>query len=419
MGQIIDLVRLSQSLEELEQRHSALSPKAFQESAVAAESLPFELMPENPDVEMSSSKLPWKCIRLTCYAQLAAWIFTVLVILLDPKYYDSAIAPREMYDQVALWKVQTDWPHEYFRPSALSCDKNLKLMLGDQFAIYAADLKLIGTGAADSVEGVTGRNSSDDRVKFLRTVTLQPMMLTSELDQSWRSFAFLPKKGKLLLLNQDGTEVEEYALRGHHYVKTWTLSNSLPHKKLEAIQAVEGEESKECAKESSGFVNAGWLVYAATDSGQVVTLCPTYRNELHPLLMVISLRHRKAAKDLVEVVDSHTGTTKASSSRIIAIVRDPSTNWIWLLNTNTEGMAEVTAWDTETERNKEMGRWALPSGRWWVPGMCYLGQNQGLLIAAAADTNRVGQVGGPELWRLAPAKRKSDNHGAHPAHKAR
>ncbi|CAL1142306.1 unnamed protein product, partial [Cladocopium goreaui] len=51
MGQIIDLVRLSQSLEELEQRHLALSPKAFQESAVAAESLPFELMPENPDVE--------------------------------------------------------------------------------------------------------------------------------------------------------------------------------------------------------------------------------------------------------------------------------------------------------------------------------------------------------------------------------
>ena len=31
MGQIIDLVRLSQSLEELEQRHLALSPKAFQD----------------------------------------------------------------------------------------------------------------------------------------------------------------------------------------------------------------------------------------------------------------------------------------------------------------------------------------------------------------------------------------------------
>lgn len=23
-------------------------------------------MPENPDVEVSSSQLPWKCVRLTC-----------------------------------------------------------------------------------------------------------------------------------------------------------------------------------------------------------------------------------------------------------------------------------------------------------------------------------------------------------------
>lgn len=29
-------------------------------------------------------------------------------------------------------------------------------------------------------------------------------------------------------------QVDEYSLRGHQYVKTWTLSNSLPHKKLEA-----------------------------------------------------------------------------------------------------------------------------------------------------------------------------------------
>ena len=407
VGQIIDLVRLSQSLDELEVRHASQSPKTFQEAAVAAESLPFELMPENPDVEVSSSKLPWRCMRWTCRAQLGVWMFTVLVILFDPRYYDSAIAPRETYDKVALWKVQTDWPHEYFRPSALACDTQRKLMLGDQFAIYAADLELIGDRAENSVEDVTGKSNSKG-VKYLRTVTLEPMMLTSELDHSWRSFGFLRKKGKLLLLQQDGTQVDEYSLRGHQYVKTWTLSNSLPHKKLEAIQAVEGDDAKECAKESSGFVNAGWLVYAATDSGQVVTLCPTFRNELHPLLMVISLRRRKVAKDVVEVVDSHTGTTKASSSKIIAVVRDPSTGWFWLLNTNTEGMAEVTAWDIEKEKNTEVGRWALPSGRWWVPGMCYLGHNQGFLLAAAADTNRVGQVGGPEIWRLAPAKVKSE-----------
>eukprot|EP00913_Durusdinium_trenchii_P023920 g22465.t1 len=382
-GQIVDLVRLRRSLEELEARQ-ALSPKTFQAAAVAADALPFELMPENPDQEVSSSQLPWKCIRLSCFSAPNRG-----------KYYDSAVAPREMYDHVALWKVQTDWPHEYFRPSALACDAQRRLMLGDQFAIYAADLELIGESAETSVEVFKGQEES--RSKPVKTVTLEPMMLTSELDRSWRSFGFLPKKGKLLLLTQDGTEVEEYSLHRHHYVKTWTLSNSLPHKKLEAIQAVEGEEAEDSAEDSSGFVNAGWLLYAATDSGQVVTLCPTFRNELHPLLMVISLRRRKAAKDLVEVVDSHTGTTKASSSRIIAVVRDPSTGWFWLLNTNTEGIAEVTAWDLEKEKNMEVGRWALPSGRWWVPGMCHLGHNQGFLLAAAADTNRVGQVGGPEL----------------------
>lgn len=165
-------------------------------------------------------------------------------------------------------------------------------------------------------------------------------------------------------------QVEEYSLQRHRYVKTWALSNSLPHKRLEAIQAVEGPEAAQCARDGSGFVNVGWLLYAATDSGQVVTLCPTFRGELHPLHMVISLRRRKAARDVVEVVDSHTGTTKASSSRIIAVNREPSTGYLWLLTTNTEGMAEVMVWDVEAEKNVEIGRWALPSGRWWVPGMC-------------------------------------------------
>ena len=161
-------------------------------------------------------------LALSGLAQLAAWVFTILVILLNRKYYDSAVAPREMYDRVALWKVQTDWPHEYFRPSALTCDAERRLMLGDQFAIYAADLELIGESRETSVEDVIGKeeqSESEKPVKLLRTseaciggvryrtVTLQPMILTSEMDRSWRSFGVLAKKDKLLLLNQHGTEV--------------------------------------------------------------------------------------------------------------------------------------------------------------------------------------------------------------------
>ena len=73
------------------------------------------------------------------------------MILFNRKYYDSAVAPRELYDHVALWKVQTDWPHEYFRPSALSCGGR-RLLLGDQFAIYKAELELIGESRETSVE---------------------------------------------------------------------------------------------------------------------------------------------------------------------------------------------------------------------------------------------------------------------------
>ncbi|CAJ1374520.1 unnamed protein product [Effrenium voratum] len=464
VGQIIDLVRLNSSLEELQARLDNSPKSGFQAAAVAADALPFELMPENPDTEqlgvvkmclqwvvlnlqgfvvmlvmlvmrISSSQLPWKIVQLTCLAQLGVWLFTVAVILLDPKrhgfgrYYDSAVAPREMYNRLALQTVQTDWPHEYFRPSALACSnftEDSRLMLGDQFAIYGADLDLIGLhdvedsiqerqerpvaqvvnrfvrrawGAAGGLHSPVGREEILS-TKPLRTITLEPQILTTDLNMAWKSFGFLQKKGKVLLLSQDGTFVAEHSLRSHKYVKTWALSRTLPHKRLEAIQAVEGAEAAECSSGGAGFVDHGWLLFAATDSGQVVTLCPTFRGELHPLHMVISLRRRKAAKEVTEVVDSHTGTAKASSQKIIAMARD-SRGFFWLLETHTEGHAEVRALDLD--KGSEVGRWVLPSGRWWVPGMCQLAEGQGFLLAAAADTNRGGQVGGPEIWRLVPS----------------
>ncbi|CAJ1341719.1 unnamed protein product [Effrenium voratum] len=401
VGQIIDLVRLNSSLEELQARLDNSPKSGFQAAAVAADALPFELMPENPDTEISSSQLPWKIVQLTCLAQLGVWLFTVAVILLDPKYYDSAVAPREMYNRLALQTVQTDWPHEYFRPSALACSnftEDSRLMLGDQFAIYGADLDLIGLH--DVEDSIQERQEEILSTKPLRTITLEPQILTTDLNMAWKSFGFLQKKGKVLLLSQDGTFVAEHSLRSHKYVKTWALSRTLPHKRLEAIQAVEGAEAAECSSGGAGFVDHGWLLFAATDSGQVVTLCPTFRGELHPLHMVISLRRRKAAKEVTEVVDSHTGTAKASSQKIIAMARD-SRGFFWLLETHTEGHAEVRALDLD--KGSEVGRWVLPSGRWWVPGMCQLAEGQGFLLAAAADTNRGGQVGGPEIWRLVPS----------------
>lgn len=406
-GQIIDLSRLIASLEELQLRIDD-SPRSSDEPVLAAEALPFELMPENPDVELSSSLLPWKCIRWSCLAQMGVWLVTIGVLLFDPKYYDSPIAPRELYDRMVLQLVQTDWPHDFFRPSALACSAGGRhLMIGDQFAIFESEVELLGEHQMESAlerkEEEASRNKTR-QILGLRTVSLETAVPTADIDFSFKSIGFLPGKNKLLLLNQGGTQVTEYSLNGHTYVKTWRLSPTLPHKRLEIIQPVEGPEAEQCAREGSGFMNAGWIVYAATDSGQVVTLCPTHRHELHPLHMLISLRRRRPSQDVVEVVDSHTGTTKASAQTVIGVHHDYRTGHIWLLNTNSEGFAEVVVFDAELAK-VPLGRWPLPSGRWWVPGMCNLGDGQGFILAAAADTDRAGQVGGPELWRLVPKQR--------------
>ena len=203
---------------------------------------------------------------------MGVWLATIAVLAFDPKYYDSPIAPREMYDSIALQVVQTDWPHDFFRPSALSCSPAGRyLMLGDQFAIFQADVELLGEHSDESVvermEEEASRNNTHE-ILSLRTVTLELKVPTTEIDFAFKSFGFLPGKGKLLLLNQGGTEVAEYSLHGHKYVKTWKLSPTLPHKRLEIIQPLEGPESAQCARDGSGFMNVGWLVYAATDSGQ-------------------------------------------------------------------------------------------------------------------------------------------------------
>ncbi|CAE6930854.1 PSMD12 [Symbiodinium natans] len=402
VGQIIDMKRLSTSLEELQIR-LGYDRDRFQVSTLAEESLPFELMPENPDLESSSSRMPWKCLQLAGISQLAAWVLTILLILFSPKYYDSSLAPREMFDRTALHRVQTDWPHEHFRPSALSCSADgRQLMLGDQFVIYTADLEVLGQRKEESSQSIVGETQAEAPAP-LKTVTLKAEMSTSALEMSWSSFGFLPEKRKLLLLNQEGTALEEYSLRSHRHVRRWRLSNTLPFKRLEAIHVAGAEESAQCATEGSGFLDRGWIVFASTDSGQVVTLCPTFRSELHPLDMVISLRRRKAAREVVEVVDSHTGTAKASSLKIISVVPDARTGYLWLLQTNTEGMAEVAAWDPAHYRGEEVGRWVLPSGRWWVSGMCNLGEGQGFLLAAAADTNRESHSSNAELWRFNPS----------------
>ncbi|CAE7239651.1 unnamed protein product [Symbiodinium natans] len=409
-GHILDLVRLGQSVEELQDKVSSTADKT--DHLVAAEALPFELMPVYPDTDVSSSILPWKCLKLSCTAQLVIWVASLLTVLLDPVYYDTPIAPRELYDPRALTKMSTAWPHKRFRPSAIACAGDDTLYIGDQFAVYAADIYWTGekieVHSADThTRSARMRHALHDRLVAtvgatetlqLQNLTVQPAIPSLELESAWSSLAVIRQQGKILFLSADGQKILEKSLYPWIPAKrTWRLGPTLPHKRLLAIAVVEGRHAATCTRRHSGFVNMGWAVIAATDSGQVVTLCPTQYDELHPVEMLLSLRRRSVAGTVVEIIDSHTGSKSPRRQRIIGMVADYGLDVLWILSQTSDGDGEVLVFDLQTRDIAH--NWPLPSGRWWVPGLCDLGPGQGMLLGAAADTKRHA---GAEIWRFLP-----------------
>ena len=67
------------------------------------------------------------------------------------------------------------------------------------------------------------------------------------------------------------------------FKKAWRLGAALPQRQLVAMQLL---DAKACARRK-GFVDMGWALLAATDSGQVIVLCPV-EDELRPA----ACRHR-------------------------------------------------------------------------------------------------------------------------------
>ncbi|CAE8626226.1 unnamed protein product [Polarella glacialis] len=99
----------------------------------------------------------------------------------------------------------------------------------------------------------------------------------------------------------------------------------------------------------------------------------------------------------MSVVDSHTGTVKVAREKIIGMHVNVIASVLWFLVSTTTGTAEIRAWDLSGKG--VLGRWPLPSGRRWAPGLCDLGPGSGLLLAGSAELNAGA---GPELWRLIP-----------------
>ncbi|CAE7816272.1 unnamed protein product, partial [Symbiodinium sp. CCMP2456] len=228
-----------------------------------------------------------------------------------------------------------------------------KFVLSDQFEIYGADLILEGK-EEDLYQGTLP----------LKNVTLNPALPTASLRTPWKSIGYLHKRQRVLLLDRDGRSIVEHSLNmGTSYTETkWLLSESLPQR-LEVIQPVEDKGAGVCATKDTGLVNVGWALYASTDSGQVVILCPAAGRLLQPLHMVVSLRRRAASKSVMRLVDSHTGAVKVQREKIIGVQKDVYEGVLWLMVATTEGLTEIRAWDVSSG---QVGRWWLPTGRRWA-----------------------------------------------------
>ncbi|CAK9059329.1 unnamed protein product [Durusdinium trenchii] len=408
-GMILDLVRITESVQELLDRIN--SSEDVTGPMVDAEALPFELMPITPESEMSSSILPWKSLQRVCLAQLLVWLGSILVVLFDPMYYDTPIAPRELYNPFVLRKLNVNWPHRHFRPSAMTCGTNdATVYVGDQFAIWSGELywdqEAVELYDAD-VHSLRGRRhlrrherlaDVEKRPLKLQNVTLHPVIPAIELEAAWIGFGILRRKGKVLMLHQETHNLTEQSI--YPWIpgkKTWRLGPALPSRNLVALQLLEGSDAVVCSQRK-GFVDMGWAVLAATDSGQVIVLCPTLEDELHPVEMLISLRHRKIAESVVSIVDSHTGSNSPRHRKIIGVDLDPEMEILWIFSQTSDGGGDLRLVDQRTARVVDV--WPLPSGRWWAPGFCNLGFTQGFVLAGAADLK--ASRGGPELWRFMP-----------------
>ena len=80
------------------------------------------------------------------------------------------------------------------------------------------------------------------------------------------------------MLHPHSSNLTEQSLYRFPGKKTWRLGAALPQRQLVAMQLL---DARACAQRR-GFQDVGWALLAATDSGQVILLCPV-EDELRPV----------------------------------------------------------------------------------------------------------------------------------------
>eukprot|EP00403_Amphidinium_massartii_P022959 CAMPEP_0178392872 /NCGR_PEP_ID=MMETSP0689_2-20121128/11900_1 /TAXON_ID=160604 /ORGANISM="Amphidinium massartii, Strain CS-259" /LENGTH=836 /DNA_ID=CAMNT_0020013455 /DNA_START=24 /DNA_END=2532 /DNA_ORIENTATION=- len=339
---------------------------------IAAE--PFEVLSERPDLKYKARAMPWKYFSVTCFALTGMWAISIVVILFDPTYRESKMAPREKYSRSAWKRLNVTFPHAYFRPFALGCSTLTRTMaIGDHFQIYLNELPS-DVKSFNRINDTTSLRASDFNnswkglgvVDWKRNTSNESLRtLRGSRSGMWRQnyHALSEDEGypeAIFILEDSGQIVEEHDIRRdvpRRRPRHWEISIALTHL-VEAIEPVGGhlaEACRTCEEGSSECAWRGWGIFAATDRGHVILLCPTIFEErlvLEPIHVVASLQRRRSAPWVVA------DTASAERQKIIGVHVDSAREILWLMAARADGVAEVRAWALQ---GGELHRqWDLP-----------------------------------------------------------
>jgi len=331
------------------------------------EAMLLESVPRMPGSTHGQASMPWKYFSQVTAGLMFLWAGLVVYCLIA----EGAILFNQTEHPKAR-RLESEWPHEMFMPSAVACAGEM-LVVGDRFEVH----------------GVRLPRESDSLI-IPERVEMELLLSAEDIGAPWVSFDLVCPEGKcdaLMLLEQDGRTMVEVPLATQpgSVVKKWPLARSLPGS-IVAFVTVDGTSaSRHCKRGNS---TKSWAIFAATDAGESVALCPR-ASQLHPSRRVAASwphpTHHAVGGDLIGLHVDKLGhfwrLTHAVSSEFASNASIGSLG----------GYLHASA-----ASGKYNGRWSLPRGRTWARGICGLGgQEKGFIMAATHSG-----LGQPELWHI-------------------
>lgn len=369
-------------------------------SAAEQAPTPFQPMARRPGSSHQLQSMPWKYFMQICVCNMILWGSTIFWLMfvdtvdegapprIDAKAFSESAGPGFLTSPSAAVRLGgVDWPHKFFRPSAIAC-AGRTLAVADSFAVHLTEVM--------AEQGACGGDSGPPQLSSLRRLPLH------NVTEPWKSVALACAEDladednrsssvrtcSALLLSSDGSAVFEQLVvldgTGPAAVsaRRWDLGLMLDSP-LQAIAAIGGQDALALCTGRLSLDERGrepdWALYGVVASGEVVSLCPV-AGALEPQHVVADL---PALHGRGEFLGLHFDGAGA----------------MWLLSLAADGRrAELRVWAGEGA-SAPRDVWRLPEGRRWAPGLCAAGDG-GFLLAGSGSGAGIGAR--PEVWKLHP-----------------